>query len=186
MGKIRFSNERWFETKQRRVSTPGGETMSKKVLIVDDEEMMRKFLSIQLPKFGYEVKEASDGMQALERLADEDFNLILLDILMPTMDGWQILGKIRENPRTKFIPVIVLSGKQEDSDILKGYELGASYYIIKPFDAFELLRAIQMIEEGTVSEPKNCFERIQECSDTEKQISKDFDHRRRPDPCRGI
>ena len=152
--------------------------MSKKALVVDNEEMTRRVIGNMLSKWEYEVIEASDGVQALERLADEDFNLILLDILMPVMDGWQILGKIRENPRTKDIPVIVLSAKQEDADILKGYELGASYYIIKPFDAFELLRAIQMIGEGTISEPKNCFERIQECNDTEKQISTNFDHRR--------
>jgi len=152
--------------------------MSKKALVVDNEEMTRKFIGNMLSRWAYEVTGASDGMEALGRLAYEDFNLVLLDILMPTMDGWQILGKIRENPRTKDIPVIVLSAKQEDSDILRGYELGASYYIIKPFDAFELLQAIQMIGEGTVCHPKNCFERTQECNDTERQISKDSDHRR--------
>jgi CheY-like chemotaxis protein len=152
--------------------------MNKRALVVDNEEMTRRLIGNMLSRWGYAVIEATDGMQALERLDDEDFNLILLDILMPVMDGWQILGKVRENPRTKDIPVIVLSAKQEDADILKGYELGASYYIIKPFDAFELLQAVQLIDEGTISEPRNCFERIQECDDTEKQISKSFDHRR--------
>jgi CheY-like chemotaxis protein len=152
--------------------------MNKKALVVDNEEMTRRLIGNMLSRWGYVVVEATDGMQALERLDNEDFNLILLDILMPVMDGWQILGKVRENPRTKDVPVIVLSAKQEDADILKGYELGASYYIIKPFDAFELLQAVQLIGEGTISEPRNCFERIQECDDTEKQISKGFDHRR--------
>lgn len=144
--------------------------MSKKVLIVDDEEIIRRFLSIQLPKCGYEVKEAIDGVHALERLAEEDFNLIICDILMPIMNGWQLLKKIRENPKTKDIPVIVLTAKDEDSDMLKGYELGANYYITKPFDIFEILSGIQMILQGD-SESKNYFEMFQEYNDSEQQTS---------------
>lgn len=140
--------------------------MSKKILVVDDEEMIRRFLSIQLPKCGYEVKEAIGGIQALERLAEEDFNLIICDILMPIMNGWQLLKKIRENPKTKDIPVIVLTAKDEDSDMLKGYELGANYYITKPFDIFEILSGIQMISQGD-SESKNYFEMFQEQNESE-------------------
>lgn len=140
--------------------------MSKKILVVDDEEMIRRFLSIQLPKCGYEVKEAIGGIQALERLAEEDFNLIICDILMPIMNGWQLLKKIRENPKTKDIPVIVLTAKDEDSDMLKGYELGANYYITKPFDIFEILSGIQMILQGD-SESKNYFEMFQEQNESE-------------------
>lgn len=153
----------WNQT--AKVSTPGGETMSKKILVVDDEEMIRRFLSIQLPKCGYEVKEAIDGVHALERLAEEDFNLIICDILMPIMNGWQLLKKIRENPKTKDIPVIVLTAKDEDSDMLKGYELGANYYITKPFDIFEILSGIQMISGGD-SESKNYLEFFQEHNDS--------------------
>ena len=145
--------------------------MSKKVLIVDDEEMMRKFLSIQLLKWEYEVKEAIDGIHALERLAEEDFNLIICDIVMPHMNGWQLLGKIRENPKTKDVPVIVLTAKDEDSDMSKGYELGASYYITKPFSSVELLQGIQMISEEGVSESRNRLEIFQEYNDSEQQTS---------------
>ncbi len=140
--------------------------MSKKVLIVDDEEIIRRFLSIQMLKFGYEVKEAIDGVHALERLAEEDFNLVICDILMPIMHGWQLLRKIRENPKTKDVPVIVLTAKDEDSDMLKGYELGANYYITKPFDIFEILSGIQMISGGD-SESKNYFEMFQEQNESE-------------------
>jgi DNA-binding response OmpR family regulator len=153
-----------------------GETMSKKVLVVDDEEMIREFLSLHLPKWGYEVKEAIDGIHALERLAKEDFNLIICDIVMPNMNGWQLLGKIRENPKTKDVPFIVLTAKDEDSDMLRGYRLGASYYITKPFDIVEILSGIQMMSRGD-SESKNYLEMFQESDDTEEQGSADLNHR---------
>ena len=140
--------------------------MSKKILVVDDEDIIRRFISIQLPKWGYEVKEAIDGIQALERLAQEDFNLIICDIMMPNMNGWQLLRKVRENPKTKDIPVIVLTVKDEDSDMLKGYELGAAYYITKPFDIVEIISGIQMMSGGD-SESKNCLEIFKENNDSE-------------------
>lgn len=140
--------------------------MSKKILVVDDEDIIRRFISIQLPKWGYEVKEAIDGIQALERLGQEDFNLIICDIMMPNMNGWQLLRKVRENPKTRDIPVIVLTVKDEDSDMLKGYELGATYYITKPFDIVEIISGIQMMSGGD-SESKNCLEIFKEYNDSE-------------------
>ncbi len=140
--------------------------MSKKILVVDDEDIIRRFISIQLPKWGYEVKEAIDGIQALERLGQEDFNLIICDIMMPNMNGWQFLRKVRENPKTKDIPVIILTVKDEDSDMLKGYELGAAYYITKPFDIVEIISGIQMMSGGD-SESKNCLEIFKEYNDSE-------------------
>ena len=122
--------------------------MSKKVLVVDDEEVIRRFLRIYLTKWGYEVKEASDGEQVLEQLGCEGFDLLILDILMPNKDGWQVLKEVKSNPKTKDIPVIVLTAKTEDSDMFKGYELGASYYLTKPFTKAQLLYGLQLIFEG--------------------------------------
>ena len=122
--------------------------MSKKVLVVDDEEVIRRFLRIYLTKWGYEVKEASDGEQGLEQLGCEGFDFLILDILMPNMDGWQVLKEVKSNPKTKDIPVIVLTAKNEDSDMFKGYELGASYYLTKPFNKAQLLYGLQLIFEG--------------------------------------
>jgi DNA-binding response OmpR family regulator len=122
--------------------------MSKRVLVVDDEEIIRRTLRMHLTKCGYEIEEALDGDQALEALDGENFDLLILDILMPNKDGWQVLKEIRSNPKTKEIPVIVLTAKNEDSDMFKGYELGANYYITKPFTKAQLLYGIQLMFEG--------------------------------------
>jgi DNA-binding response OmpR family regulator len=119
--------------------------MNKKILVVDDEEVIRRLLRISLTKWGYEVKEASDGEQVLEQLSREGFDLLILDILMPNKDGWQVLKEVKSNPKTKDIPVIVLTAKNEDFDMFKGYELGASYYLTKPFTKAQLLYGLKLM-----------------------------------------
>jgi DNA-binding response OmpR family regulator len=118
--------------------------MGKKVLVVDDEEVIRKLLRIHLVKWGYDVKEAVDGEEALEQLDKEDFDLLICDIMMPNKDGWEVLKEVRSNPKTKDMMVIVLTIKNEDADMFKGYNLGANYYITKPFTKAELLYGIQL------------------------------------------
>ena len=113
--------------------------MGKKVLIVDDEEVIRKFLRINLLKLGYEVNEAVDGAQALERLAGETYDLLISDVLMPNKNGWELLKAVRSNPKTKNMSVILLTAKNEDADMFQGYELGANYYMTKPFTKDQLL-----------------------------------------------
>ncbi|MBM4351681.1 MAG: response regulator, partial [Deltaproteobacteria bacterium] len=98
-----------------------------------------------LDKWGYKVKEAGDGAEVLEQLGNEDFDFILLDIRMPKKDGWQVLEEIRSNPKTKNIRVIILTAKNEDSDMFRGYDLGANYYITKPFTKAQLFYGIQLI-----------------------------------------
>jgi len=121
--------------------------MSKKVLIVDDEEVIRKLLRIHLVKWGYEVKEALDGVQAIEQIGKDNFDLIICDILMPNMDGWQVLKEVKSNPKTKDMPVIVLTAKNEDSDMFKGYDWGANYYMTKPFTKAQLLYGLKLMFE---------------------------------------
>jgi CheY-like chemotaxis protein len=119
--------------------------MRKKVLVVDDEEVIRQFLRTLLLKWGYEVEEAADGVEALEQLAKDNYDLLICDILMPNKNGWEVLKEMKSNPKTKEIPVIVLTGKKEDSDIFRGYELGAIYYLTKPFTTTQLLYELQRI-----------------------------------------
>ncbi len=121
--------------------------MSKKVLVVDDEETIRKFLKIHLLKYGYEVKEAVDGEQAIEQLKKDRFDLIICDIVMPRKNGWEVIQEVRSHSITKNIPVIVLTAKNEDDDMFKGYELGANFYITKPFTKSQLLFAISLISD---------------------------------------
>ena len=122
--------------------------MGKKVLVVDDEEVIRKSLGIHLIKWGYEVKEAADGEQALEQLGKDDFDLLICDIVMPNKDGWQVLKEIRSNPNMRDILVIFLTAKNEDPDMFKGYKLGADYYMTKPFTKAQLLYGLKLMLSG--------------------------------------
>ena len=119
--------------------------MKKKILIVDDEEVIRKFLKIHLAKLGYEVMEAGDGVQAIEQLGKNDYDLLICDILMPKKDGWEVIREVKSNPKTKDIPVIVLTAKNEDSDMFKGYDLGVNYYMTKPFTKAQLIYGLKLM-----------------------------------------
>jgi len=119
--------------------------MGKKILIVDDEEVIRKFLKINLIKWGYEVLEAADGVQAVEQLGKDHFDLLICDIMMPKKDGWQVLKEVKSNPKTMHIPAIVLTAKNEDTDMFKGYDSGADYYMMKPFTKAQLLYGLKLM-----------------------------------------
>jgi DNA-binding response OmpR family regulator len=126
--------------------------MKRKILIVDDEEVIRRFLRIHLDKLGYEVKEAADGEQAIEELAKDNFDLLICDILMPKKDGWEVIKEAKSNSRSKNMPVILLTAKNENSDVFKGYDLGANYYMIKPFTKAELLYGLRLMFNGSQEE----------------------------------
>jgi CheY-like chemotaxis protein len=102
------------------------------VLLVDDEKMNIKILETVLRKDGYRFFEAESGEGALRTLEQESIDLILLDLMMPGMDGFQTLEKIKQNPSTTFIPIIIASALKESIDIEKGLELGANDYFTKP------------------------------------------------------
>ena len=118
---------------------------NKRILVVDDEEVIRKTLRIHLEKIGHEVKEASDGMEALRKLGGEKFDLLICDILMPKKDGWEVLKELRSNPSTKDMPVIVLTAKTRDEDMFRGYDLGANYFMNKPFTKSQLLYGVKLM-----------------------------------------
>jgi len=120
--------------------------MSKRILIVDDEEVIRKFLKIHLDKLGYEVTEAEDGEKAIEKIGRGDkFDLIICDVMMPNKNGWEVLKEVKSNPELNGIPIILLTAKNDDVDIFKGYELGANYYITKPFTKDQLLYGLKLM-----------------------------------------
>lgn len=122
--------------------------MKRKVLIVDDEDVIRKFLRINLESWGYDVKEASDGLEAINQLKSEDFDLLICDIVMPNKDGWEVLKEVRSNPKTQEMPVIVLTAKGEDTEMFKGYDMGANYYMTKPFTKAQLQYGLNLMFEG--------------------------------------
>jgi len=118
--------------------------MSKKrILVVEDEESLLKLESILLTSKGYEVRGATNGQEALDMLADANPDLILLDIMLPNMDGFEVCRRIKENPETRHIPVIMLTAKKSREDMTKGHEVGADWYITKPFKSANVVETIQ-------------------------------------------
>jgi len=122
--------------------------MGKIILVVEDEEVLRKFLRVPLSELGHEVLEAEDGEKAIAQLGRKRFDLIICDLLMPNKGGWQLMEEIKENPETRDIPVIVLTAKTEDKDRLRAYDHGVAYDILKPFTLAQLLYGIQMISNN--------------------------------------
>ncbi|WP_075720125.1 response regulator transcription factor [Roseburia sp. 499] len=113
--------------------------MAYTVLIADDEKEIRELLRLYLEKDGYQVVEAEDGIQAVKLLEKKEIDLALLDIMMPGMDGYQVLKRIRENSN---IPVMILSAKNQDVDKILGLDLGADDYLSKPFNPLEAMARI--------------------------------------------
>ena len=111
-----------------------------KVLVVDDEDEIRDAIEIYLKNEGIKVLKAKDGIDALMLLEEEDIHLILMDIMMPRMDGIKATFKIREK---KNIPIIILSAKSEDTDKILGLNIGADDYITKPFNPMELVARVK-------------------------------------------
>ena len=115
----------------------------KKILVVEDSPTIRKVISITLSQKGFEIIEAGDGLEALSRLNEAKPDLILLDIILPKMDGYQILSIIRDNPEFKYIPVIMLTSKDGIINRVKGKVAGSSAYLTKPFDPAQLVEIIE-------------------------------------------
>ena len=114
-----------------------------KVLLVDDNP---KYLADVLPFYGYDLKCVSDGVQALSVLdSGEFFDIVLLDVMMPNMNGWDTLKTIRKNSKTKDIPVIMLTAVNEDQKMISGLKIGADDYIVKPFILPNLLARIEAV-----------------------------------------
>lgn len=114
------------------------------ILVVDDNP---KYLKDALPMYGYDVTVAEDGIEALKILSDEKntFDLILLDVMMPNMDGWDTLKAIRKNEKTKYIPVIMITAVSEDQKVVSGLKIGADDYIVKPFILPNLLARVEAV-----------------------------------------
>lgn len=113
--------------------------MKKIILVADDSPTIRKFISFALISKGYETIMASDGMEAIEKLPLENINLVITDLNMPNVDGFELIKTIRENEQYKEIPIIILSSLAKNEDIQKGLCYGANSYLIKPFDPKRIL-----------------------------------------------
>ena len=122
------------------------DSRSRRVLVVDDEPRMIHFIRLNLEHDGYEVIEATSGTEALENLRDRLPDLILLDVMMPEMDGFETLQLLRE---ISTVPVIMLTAKGEEEDRVRGLELGADDYITKPFSPREMVSRVRAVIRRT-------------------------------------
>ena len=119
--------------------------MSKKILAVDDERHIVRLVEVNLQRAGYTVVTAFDGREALEKVTAETPDLIVLDVMMPYMDGFEVLKNLKANPQTADIPVIMLTAKAQDADVFRGWQSGVDCYLTKPFNPMELLTFVKRI-----------------------------------------
>ncbi|MHB9134751.1 MAG: response regulator transcription factor [Armatimonadota bacterium] len=119
--------------------------MPKKILAVDDERHIVRLIQVNLERAGYQVVAAYDGREALKKIAEEKPDLIVLDVMMPYMDGLETLKQIRANPEMRNLPVIMLTAKAQDQDVFQGYSHGVDIYLTKPFNPMELLTFVKRI-----------------------------------------
>lgn len=117
--------------------------MSKNVMVVDDSFTTRKMLSFLLKGEGFNVVSAENGIDALEKLPFSNIDIIITDLNMPQMDGLELINSLKKNPDYKEIPVIMLTTESEDSDKQKGFEAGASSYLIKPVPQDVLIKEVK-------------------------------------------
>jgi diguanylate cyclase (GGDEF)-like protein len=117
--------------------------MAESILVVDDDPDIARFVEVNLRSAGYDVSVAGDGEEALERAAELRPDLVLLDVMMPRLDGFEVAQRLRKNPQTANTSIIMLTAKALSSDKVTGLQSGADDYIIKPFDPIELLARVK-------------------------------------------
>jgi two-component system KDP operon response regulator KdpE len=146
------------------------ELTRRRVLVVDDEERMVRFIRMNLEHDGFLVSEAFNGKQALDRMRDMTPDLILLDVMMPDLDGFEVLKMIRE---VNSVPVIMLTAKGEENDRVRGLELGADDYITKPFSPREMVSRVKAVLRRTEGASGSMHGLIE----VDERLKIDFDRR---------
>lgn len=119
-----------------------------KVLVCDDERHIVRLIQVNLERQGYQVITAFDGKEGLEKIKSEKPNLVVLDVMMPYMDGFEVLKSIRREPETESLPVIMLTAKAQDKDVFEGFHYGADMYLTKPFNPMELVAFVKRISSN--------------------------------------
>jgi len=117
----------------------------RKILAVDDEKFIVRLVQVTLERQGYQVVTAYDGKEALQKVEAEKPDLVVLDVMMPYMDGFEVLQTLRRDPATRDIPVIMLTAKAQDADVFRGWQSGVDCYLTKPFNPLELVSFVNRI-----------------------------------------
>ncbi|WP_071396353.1 response regulator transcription factor [Bacillus tuaregi] len=130
--------------------------MQRTILIVEDEDILREIMKDYLLNAGYRVLEAADGKEALARFEEEEIQLIILDIMLPELDGWTVCRRIRKKSN---VPIIMLTARVDEDDTILGFELGADDYVTKPYSpAILLARAKRLIESRYSTQENHPYE----------------------------
>jgi len=116
-----------------------------RILAVDDEPNIVRLIQVNLERQGYQVETANNGAQALAKIKANRPDLVVSDVMMPEMDGFELLANIRRDPALMDLPVIMLTAKAQDRDVMTGYQTGADMYLTKPFNPQELLQFVKRI-----------------------------------------
>lgn len=117
------------------------------MLLVDDERSIRMICRVNLEGEGMVVLEAADGVEAVQQVLERRPSLVLLDVMMPGVDGWSVAEQLAANPATREIPVVFLSARATHEDVLHAQELGAVGYVVKPFDPLDLAVVVRTVLE---------------------------------------
>jgi len=115
------------------------------ILVVDDSEVLRRIVVFNLVRNGYTVSEASDGEEALQKLKESTPDLVILDIMMPKMNGFEVLKVMKQDENLSKVPVIVLTAKGGENDLQEGLKLGADIFLTKPFSPGRLVEEVQRV-----------------------------------------
>jgi two-component system alkaline phosphatase synthesis response regulator PhoP/two-component system response regulator VicR len=126
----------------------------RRILAVDDDRHIVRLVEVNLKAAGYEVITAFDGVEALEKVKAESPDMVVLDVMMPRLDGFEVLKAMQIDPQYMNIPVIMLTAKAQDADIFKGWASGVSSYLTKPFNPRELLVFVERIFQAQDDEEK--------------------------------
>lgn len=113
-----------------------------RVLLVEDDDLMRRSFTVALERYGYEMRAAADGLTGLELFRDEDFDLLILDVMLPGLDGIGLCRRVRE---TSLVPVLMMSARGDGLDVVAGLEAGADDYVVKPVDTYVLVARIRSL-----------------------------------------
>jgi CheY-like chemotaxis protein len=124
-----------------------------RVLVVDDDDVIRQLITVNLELEGFDVVTAVDGQDALDKVKDAQPRVITLDVMMPRLDGWEAAARLRSDPETAHIKVILLSARAQEADLQRGERIGVDAYLTKPFDPDELIDLVRRLMDDAGERP---------------------------------
>ena len=116
-----------------------------RVLVVDDDDVIRQLITVNLELEGFEVATAVDGQDCLDKVKDVRPDVVTLDIMMPRLDGWEAASRLRADPETADVKVVLLSARAQEADLERGSRIGVDAYLTKPFDPDELIEVVRRL-----------------------------------------